>query len=1360
MKRLKKKAIYLIKSALHKQLPLHVLWITFFMQFIIGLNAQSLQFNSLTIENGLSQNTINALVQDDLGLIWIATQEGFNRYDGNEFKVYKQNTKEPHLGPLSNWITSLHIDNFGTIWLGTNGTGISRFNPITEHFEHITESNLRSGSIEDISTKDSTLFLACADGGVLTWDFSNTEIIKNGSLHALIPKIVDEKIVKTKDLQWISDGDLAVASPSHGLLIYSFKMNAFRSIESVTGEMINPSSLDYNSTNSDLYVGTSKSGVWKFNLNDQVLKKITQIKTSDYIHFVIEQHQSLFVGTDKQGLIVFNNENEPMIRQYTSTSSSSGITDNTLLSVFIDRQEGLWIGTFLSGIVNSNPFHNVFINIEHEANNPQSLRNDFVRGMAEDEYGNLWLAIRNGGISILKQDYKTFDSKLEKKINAILPTQFINTVAFDKKSNVYISTLGFGVYKINLKTFKTEQFNVSQKGHQKLLDNDVRMVYVDENEQLWISSGLQNRGGLNVIDEHKKQNFALEVRNKSINSIPNAQINVIFPLDKNRLLIGSFDGLSVVTKKSNVVHTADDLEIKNYVSDQSDSTTLIGNVISSIYRDKKGDIWLASYGTGFNKLVIKDDSTFQFIRFGEQKGLSVLGIFGILGDEKDQLWFSTNKGLIKAVPTISETFEFKFERYLKEDGILSTQFNQWSALKLSNSNLVFGGLKGITLFNPALVTTKPFNQPVIFSEFIVNGNPVNGDSSVTYKKNYELDFSRNSLGFEYTAISTFGTKRIHYKYKLDGFNDSWIDAGTRTFATFTNIPHGDYVFKVKAIDANENESTKIASISIKIFPPFYLTIPFILSAILLLGLSIFSIIRYRENHLLKTNKELEQKISERTAVLLERTAELELKTKEAEKANRAKTDFLAGMSHELRTPLNAILGFSQLLYKSEELPARFRSYSETMFRSGTHLLSMINDVLDLSKIEAGKMEIKPLTCKLDSLIQDIRFMFEMQCAKKNLAFSITLHDDIPDYLILDNSKIKQVFINLIGNALKFTSEGEISVSLSKISLSSIPKADFSTFKNENNNEANEYVLVEVKDSGKGIDPKKLVDIFEPFKQHESVGYTGTGLGLSISSKLIELHNGFMCASSKPGFGSTFSFGIPLITSSSSDLNKIEELDENVHLQSGLTINVLLVDDIESNLDVLDSILSLAGFTVTSCSNGFDALEKFSKYKFDIILLDLRMPEIDGIEVMQKIRESKAGKLLPIIAVTASIFDESKEDLIKLGFDEVVLKPFKNSELFSVMDRFLDVTLLRTPFVIHENSLDNLGVLIDQFIPLFNSFDMQIKEELLDALIMTDSDAILQWITENKTDIAIWNRLEEEVQNKNYRFILQLSEKLN
>jgi len=252
----------------------------------------------------------------------------------------------------------------------------------------------------------------------------------------------------------------------------------------------------------------------------------------------------------------------------------------------------------------------------------------------------------------------------------------------------------------------------------------------------------------------------------------------------------------------------------------------------------------------------------------------------------------------------------------------------------------------------------------------------------------------------------------------------------------------------------------------------------------------------------------------------------------------------------------------------------------------------------------------------------------------------------------------------------------------------------------------------------------------------------------------------MCASSKPGFGSTFSFGIPLITSSSSDLNKIEELDENVHLQSGLTINVLLVDDIESNLDVLDSILSLAGFTVTSCSNGFDALEKFSKYKFDIILLDLRMPEIDGIEVMQKIRESKAGKLLPIIAVTASIFDESKEDLIKLGFDEVVLKPFKNSELFSVMDRFLDVTLLRTPFVIHENSLDNLGVLIDQFIPLFNSFDMQIKEELLDALIMTDSDAILQWITENKTDIAIWNRLEEEVQNKNYRFILQLSEKLN
>lgn len=1318
-------------------------------------NAQHIHFGTLSIENGLSQNTINSIVQDGLGIMWFATQEGLNRYDGTSFKVFKQNTKVPELGPINNWVSTLHIDDFGFIWIGSNGQGISRFNPISEKFEHVSDSILKSGRVHDIISKDSTIYVGFQDGGLLTWEFSKSTMLKEGSLNSIFSKYVDNSLFYPRDLEWICDSELAIASPSHGLFIYSsLTKKVVKKIEH--SELVKPTALFYSKERNKLLVGTNENGIWEYQKNTSTITKINELKISDYIHFIIEYNNSLYIGTEKTGLFATDLRDLSSTINYKSSSQlSNGITDNTLYTAFIDKQHVLWIGTYLSGALNINPNHNIFIKIEHDPNNPQSLSNNFVRGLAEDKDGNMWISTRNGGVAILNMKQYQFNKELEKRVNTIVPAKIINTVYFDKNNNVYISTLGFGLYKINLQTFTYQSFKAENKDYTRLLDDNVRTVYVDDENQLWVSSGLQNRGGLTIINQNEKTSFSIQHTESGQNTLLDNQINAIFPFSEDELFIGSFSGLIVVKKRSKIIRSISDLEISNYKSSENDSTSLAGNIISSIYKDRNGQIWLSSYGSGFNKLIVNPNAPYTFKRISEKDGLPVLGIFGILGDKKNQLWLSTNKGLIK-----TDAEKKQFYQFLKGDGISSNQFNQWSFLELKSGYLAFGGISGITLFNPAKVQPTPFNQNVIINQLSINGQTFVTDSSISYKKVVSLRYDQNVFGLDYTAVSMFGGKRINYAFKLEGFNNDWVEAGTRTFASYTNVPHGDYIFKVRAKDAAGLESPNIAQLHIRIAPPFYLTKSFILLVIISLLLLIFSLVRYREEQFNMATKELEFKIAERTSVLQERTFELEIKTKEAEKANAAKTEFLAGMSHELRTPLNAILGFSQLLHRSDQLPERYRSYAETMYRSGTHLLSMINDVLDLSKIEAGRMEIKPNSCNIDTLIQDIRFMFELQSSKMNLDFSISKTDDLPEYVFLDNSKIKQVLINLIGNAIKFTQQGGIKVLISKIKFNDLPKFNYLAGKQTENTDNIDYLFIQVIDTGKGINPEHLNDIFEPFRQHEIFTQGGTGLGLSISSKLIQLHSGFIMAKSELMKGSTFAFCIPLKESTEHDLIPSDENDEIYVLKSDSPVRALIVDDVLSNIDVLNSVLSLAGFTTNTCESGEKALELFNTEKFDLILLDLRMPGMRGEEVMLTMRSNPKGKDLPIIAITASIFDESKAKLIKMGFDAVIIKPFHNKELFTTLEEVAKLEFTRTHFSRTTENSDTSVSLLDEFEKVFVELESIDKHTLLDALTMTDLDAIQFWVESNSTDYEIWDILLKQVLGKNYKFILALSERLS
>jgi signal transduction histidine kinase/FixJ family two-component response regulator len=374
----------------------------------------------------------------------------------------------------------------------------------------------------------------------------------------------------------------------------------------------------------------------------------------------------------------------------------------------------------------------------------------------------------------------------------------------------------------------------------------------------------------------------------------------------------------------------------------------------------------------------------------------------------------------------------------------------------------------------------------------------------------------------------------------------------------------------------------------------------------------------------------------------------------ANDANRAKSEFLANMSHEIRTPMNAILGFSEALYHKLDSP-QHRKMVKSVLSSGNLLLSLLNDILDLSKIEAGKLEITLHPIDLNYIFQEIRLLFNARANKKGIELSVLTGDDLPALLMLDEIRIKQVIFNLVGNAIKFTHTGFVRINVS-FNLQSEEDGD---------------LKIEVKDTGIGIPESQQKVIFEAFGQQSGQSnrtYGGVGLGLAISKRLVEKMNGTISVSSKAGEGSVFTVIIPGVAISKIEFHKNDKVDENLNI-SFEKASVLIVDDVSSNIEMVETMLSSTGLDVSSAENGEIALEILDHITPDIILMDIRMPGLDGFEVAGRIKSDASLKHIPILAFTASVF--STEKIVSSGnFDGVLLKPVNQSQLFNQLARFL------------------------------------------------------------------------------------------
>ncbi|KAF0250358.1 MAG: histidine kinase [bacterium] len=756
---------------------------------------------------------------------------------------------------------------------------------------------------------------------------------------------------------------------------------------------------------------------------------------------------------------------------------------------------------------------------------------------------------------------------------------------------------------------------------------------------------------------------------------------------------------------------------------------LLENLIFSFYADNDGAFWI---GTDTGLVRFKDNNFFTY----KTQETPNEEIFYILEDDKNNFWLSSNSGIYQISKTEltdyaeGRTTSISSIIYSKADGMKSAQCNgasQPAGWKTRAGKLWFPTAKGVVMIEPEAIKLNRVIPPVVIEQIIVDGQ------AIEMKNKVSLPSGKEKFEFYYTALSFVAPEKVKIKYKLEGWEHDWVEADTLRRVTYTNLPPRDYEFKVMACN-NDGFCNEIgASYSFHIKTPLSQTWWAYLSYILAIAGFTYALSRYRLEALKRSNKLLETKVLERTIEIDQKNIQLaekfdELKDaiekiKSSEKqalesqckaieASKAKSIFLANMSHELRTPLNVILGFSQVLGRDKSFDENHRQTLTTIMRSGEHLLGLINDVLSIAKIEAGKLMLNQQPFNLFQMLYDIESMIRVRGEAKNLKLNFFVPRDLPQTVVGDEGKLRQVLINLLGNAVKFTKEGSVSLEVNW------------------HNDLGSFVIT---DTGPGMSKEETKKAFNAFEQTQTgkASQEGTGLGLTISRDFVSLMGGDLLLVCEIGRGCKFSFEIKL--PESKEIIQVETRKVIALEEGQVQYRVLVVDDVLENCKLLDMMLSPLGFLVKQASNGLEAIEIWQNWQPQIILMDIQMPLMNGYEATKQIREKEkenTSQATVIIAFTANVFDHTKESLLHEGFNDLIVKPFRHIEIIEKFTKHLSIKFkFETP---QEPILTNIETILET--ELFTQERLlmlpnQLISKLERALIVGDKKMAQQVIQE-------------------------------
>ncbi len=1335
-----------------------------------------IKFDRISVEEGLSQSSVSCILLDRRGWMWLGTEDGLNRYDGYTFTIYRHQPKNPSGLSHSN-IYSLFQDREGRLWIGTEG-GLNRWDPVKDSFVHFKKEmappfQLGGNAVVSLGEdRDGILWVGTADGGLNRYDVKEDKFIflrhEDSDPHSLGSNHIRTLYFDSSSRLWIGTQDQGLDrwDNTHRKFIhYRHHPQDSHSLgsNSVTAIAEDREGYLWIGTGDGLHRLDPKTGYC--NRYRPIPRNPRSIGSGEILCLTHDHEGNLLIGTG-DGLNQFKPGEGTFSRWQNDPADLNSLSNNVVLSIYEDSSRVLWIGTQGGGLNKYAPYRDRFAHYRVDPLPPfEGLSGDIVYGIYEDRSGITWIGT-NRGLNRWDRDTDTFTYyKTDPANPRSLSNNYVFSILEDRSGVMWVGTWGGGLNRFDRQTGSFIHYLSDPRDKLSLSNNIVTVIFEDRQGVIWIGT---EGGGLNRWNRPQKNFSHYQTVAEDPLSPSNNFISSIIEDPSGVLWIGTRYGFNRFDRQTGA--------FLRYTADSDKGEGLIHNEVNAIYPDPSGVLWVGTAG-GLDRF---DPGTRKFIHYGESEGLPNNVIYGILADDDGNLWMSTNKGLSRFDPQRGS-----FRNYGTKDGLQSNEFNRGAFYKNRRGEMFFGGINGFNRFHPAQVKDNPHRPPIIITDLKIFHHPAGEETSpvplpITGNTGVELSYRDRLLTFEYAALDFTSPSDNRYAYMMEGFDRDWIDVGTRRFASYTTLPQGEYLFKVRGANSDGVWNETGIALRIVVHPPFWQTWWFrgVAGLILLILFVIFYLVRTRtirgrSKKLEEINEALNRQIAERnqaqeelkqtktyldnvfnslssmlisvtpegvitqlntavenyikapagelisgkvweaipflqsyrdelaevfrsrvpvelhreridigkeepryldivvyplvyeglegSVIRMDDVTESEKKDRQLIQAQKMETvgNLAGGLAHDFNNVLGGIVGTVSLLKyllekeKTVDLE-KIKNSIMTIEKGSSRAVDLVNQLLTLSRKNEPLFISVDLNESLKEVIKICENTFD-----KSIKMDISYHTE-GAMILADDTQIQQILLNLFVNAshamtfmrkMDEVEGGTLSVSIRPF------YADRHFCLSQPEAEEGKYWVLEVKDTGVGIDPVCISKIFDPFYTTKTKAQ-GTGLGLAMTYNIVQQHRGFIHVDSQPGRGTTFRVYFPQVEEQKYFFKEYLPL-ETLTRGSGV---ILVVDDEESLRLTLKEILEACGYHVLLASDGRQGIKIFKERcrEIKLILLDVAMPNMAGRESYLEMK--KIYPPVKVLLISGYKNDQRVKDIMDLGVNGFLPKPFSMVEL--------------------------------------------------------------------------------------------------